>query len=172
MSTNFYRKRVVNENTLKNLHSMLDSMINDNFSEESKNKFDKMLIEFDEGIHICQRAGGWQIAFDHNDGKYYQPSRKSIEEFLTEPNTYIVDEYGNKLSNTDFWTMVDEWNNNPKNKWTSKSYREYEESRGNYDNYYYRDIIEHAEQLFNVQCNDELDFFVDDLRFLVFTDFC
>lgn len=124
-------------------------------------------------VHICKSSFGWQVVFDHNWGKYYQPNRKSLEKFLSEEGTWIEDEYGEKISFDDFWKMVDEHNANPRNNWTSKSYRKYEEeTNGRYLGNYCDEHIRKCKQLFGIDSNGESDFTVDGLRFAVYSCFC
>lgn len=169
MGTNFYRKRILTEEDRQNLHNTLDEFIDNKIDNY---KLSEILENTFEEIHICKRSAGWQVGFDHNDGKYYKPSRKGLEEFLSEPNTYIEDEYGEKISYEDFWKMVDEWNADPRNRWTAESYNEYERSRGNYiDDYIYIDRIDACQSKFGVNCHCTTDFSIDGLRFSVFTNF-
>lgn len=171
MGTNYYRVKPISKEDREELHKKLDEVLN---GEEYRSTFDDLIDEAYEKykIHICKSSFGWQINFDHNWGKYYQPNRKSLEEFLSEPDTWIEDEYGEKISYDDFWKLVKEHNENPRNKWTSKSYREYEKKNGGYyQSPYCTDDMEKCKMMFGVDCNGEYDFEVDRLRFAVFSDF-
>lgn len=57
---------------------------------------------FDE-IHLGKSSMGWQFSFQYNGGQYY----KNVEEMKVwlESKT-ITNEYGDKVSNEQFWTMV------------------------------------------------------------------
>jgi len=155
MGTNFYRRRIPREEdydrmsylvSIKELDTLLD-----------------LLQGFKEKIHICKRSAGWEILFDHNWGKYYKISRKDLENFLSEPGTEIIDEYGKSYTCEEFWNMVDSWNSKPglisdKNTVTSGDY--------------------YACTFEKLRCKEELgidpqynDFKVDNIRFAVFSDF-
>lgn len=170
MGTNYYRIKPISKEDRKELHKKLDEVLDvrgrDYILTEELEK-----IKNRSEVHICKSSFGWQINFDHNWGKYYQPNRKSLEEFLSEQGTWIEDEYGEKISYDDFWKLVKEHNENPRNRWTSKSYREYEKKNGVWHRPYRTDDMEKCKMMFGVDCNGEYDFEVDGLRFAVFSDF-
>lgn len=157
MGTNFYAKRIPTQEQLNEISEFVTNGKLDTAQE--------LISEINERIHICKRSGGWQIGFDHNWGKYYQPNAKSLTEFLDKPNILIVDEYGEEYTFTEFWSMVLEWNANSHNYLTSKSYMD------EYCEYYLcTEDIRRVKEVFNIDtdCND---FEVDGLRFSVYTDF-
>lgn len=169
MGTNYYRRRIPTEDERKKLHERLDELMDGKIQNfEFRDSFDTL----NEKVHICAMSYGWQVCFDHNWGKYYQPNRKDLERFLAEPDTVIEDEYGKRYTSGEFWETVRLHNSSEPNRWTAKTYREYEESRGNYYTSYREEDIRRCESMFGVQCHGELDFSVDGLRFAVFTDFC
>lgn len=171
MGTNYYRVKPISKEDREELHKKLDEVLN---GEEYRSTFDDLIDEAYEKykIHICKSSCGWQICFDHNWGKYYQPNRKSLEEFLSEQGTWIEDEYGEKISYDDFWKFVKIHNENPKNCWTSESYREYEKKNGGYYQHLYRtEDMDKCYMMFGIDCNGETDFEVDGLRFAVYSDF-
>ena len=165
MGTNFYRKKLPTIEEKETLHKLIDKGDLDSLSYK--------LNEYTEAIHLCKRSAGWLIAFDHNNGKYYQPNRKSLEEFLNEPNTTIVDEYGETYTPKDFWEMVDEWNSSRPDLWNGDTYREWEIKEHNKALPDYCSVDrEKVKRLFNIDVpNKGTDFSVDGLRFNVFTDF-
>ena len=112
MGTNFYCKRIPTQDQLK---SIADLVVNEKIDEA----IDK-LHEVNKEIHICKRSCGWQIGFDHNNGEYYQPTRKSLEEFLSQPDIKIIDEYKNEYTYEEFWKEIDTHNADPHNNWDSK----------------------------------------------------
>ena len=99
MGTNFYCKRIPTQEQLK---SIADLVVNKKIDEA----IDK-LHEVNKKIHICKRSCGWQIGFDHNNGEYYQPTRKSLEEFLSQPDIVIFDEYNQKYTPEEFWKEIE-----------------------------------------------------------------
>lgn len=174
MGTNYYRVKKISSHTRDLLQDKLsesisDSLINvDEYIELLKD------VQSTHYVHICKSSAGWQICFDHNWGRFYQPNRKSLEDFLTEKYTYIVDEYGTKITPDEFWKIVDNHNKNVNNNWTNKTYREYEMNNGLYIPAYnsFHDKIAQCEEKFKVDCHGESDFTVDGLRFAVYSDFC
>lgn len=170
--------RQITDEDKKRLHELIDSgnIVGFNDNEETVESYVNGLTQ---EIHICKRSGGWQMCFDHNKGEYYQPNRKSLEEFLSEPNTEIKDEYDNVYSFNEFWEMVDRWNADPKNNWVSKTYNQYEKElnpkseywNSSFQFYIDKTSVDFYRKQFNVEPEDN-DFEVDGLRFSVFTDFC
>lgn len=171
MGTNYYRVKPISKEDREELHKKLDEVLDvrgrDYILTEEIEK-----VKNESEVHICKSSCGWQVNFDHNWGKYYQPNRKSLEEFLSEPGTWIEDEYGEKISYDDFWKFVKEHNENPRNSWTSESYRKWEEETNGrrFPNYCFDDI-QRCKLLFGIDSNGGNDFTVDGLRFAVYSDF-
>lgn len=168
MGTNYYRKRIPTEAERDELHTLFDEYMDGIISE---NVFQERLEQINKEIHICKMSCGWQVCFDHNWGEYYQPNRKDLERFLSEPNTVIEDEYGKRFTPEEFWEIVANHNSRERNKWTAKTYRLWEEARGVFSPLYPEDDIRKCESMFGVQCQGETDFCVDGLRFAVYSDF-
>lgn len=169
MGTNYYRKRIPTEAEREELHTLLDEYMD---GVNSDHVFRERFEQINEEVHICKMSYGWQVCFDHNWGKYYQPNRKDLERFLSEPGTVIEDEYGKRFSPKEFWDLVKEHNSSKHNKFTSKTYREYEKRKGNTTYYLSKEDIKKAKHQFNIDIHDENDFLVDGLRFAVYSDFC
>lgn len=161
MGTNFYCKKIATEEQLNEIANLVCA----NKIDEAIN----MLHVFDNKIHICKRSGGWQIGFDHNDGKYYYPSRKGLEKFLNRDTIQIIDEYGNEYSYEAFWKIVDDWNADETNDWDSACDIAYNMEHG-YTTWICKEDIKKVKELFNIETSTN-DFTVDGLRFNVFTDF-
>lgn len=163
MGTNYYLKRIPTEEDVNKMQTLL--------KEGEYADLEKTLAEeINKEIHICKCSCGWQTCFDHNWGDYWKPDRKSLEEWLSKPNYYIEDEYGEKITAEDFWKMVDERNANPKNHFTSLTYREWEIEHNGYISPLCIEGIKKCKKLFKVKPEDN-DFSVDGLRFAVFSDF-
>ena len=155
MGTNFYRKYIPQKKDYEEMHVLVDN--------KDLDKLGDLLKKFEDSIHICKRSCGWEILFDHNWGKYYKLGRKDLENFLSEPGTIIVDEYGKTYTPTKFWNMIDSWNNTPgliSDKDIVKQ-----------DDYY-------ACTFEKLECKEILgitpeynDFKIDNIRFAVFSDF-
>lgn len=168
MGTNYYRKRIPTQSDREELHALLDKYIEGIVNDwEFRERVEQVLRE----VHICKISFGWQVCFDHNWGEYYQPNRKDLERFLSEPGTVIEDEYGKRYTADEFWDIVKKHNENPRNSLIADSYRDYEISRGRYDRHFIEEYIHRCEVMFGLDCCGETDFCVDGLRFAVYTDF-
>ena len=165
MGTNFYCKRIPTQDQLK---SIADLVVNEKIDEA----IDK-LHEVNKEIHICKRSCGWQIGFDHNNGEYYQPTRKSLEEFLSQPDIKIIDEYNNEYTYEEFWREIDEHNADPHNNRDSKKDIEDigDENERNYPWVICWPDIHKVKEMFDIETSVN-DFYTDGLRWSVFTDFC
>lgn len=185
MGTNYYRVNIPTEDDIKEMHRLIDERKFDSkrgwfvngelVPDDAVTCVQDLIDNCTEEIHICKMSYGWKTCFDHNWGKYYQPNRKSLEEFLKAPNTVIKDEYGDIISYDDFWKMVDERDHGTRadgeEPWISKTYREWERTQGNgYAGWLCREDIQKCEEKFGVKCEDN-DFDVDGLRFAVYSDF-
>ena len=162
MGTNFYCKRIP---TQDQLNSIADLVVNEKIDEA----IDK-LHEVNKKIHICKRYCGWQIGFDHNNGEYYQPTRKSLEEFLSQPGMVIFDEYNNEYTYDEFWKEIDEHNANPRNTWDSKKFTQ-EITISDNSSYICLPDIRKVKELFDIDTSYN-DFYNGGLRWIVFSDFC
>ena len=162
MGTNFYCKRIPTQEQLNSIAKLV-------VSKQIDEAIDK-LNEVNEKIHICKRSCGWQVGFDHNNGEYYQPTRKSLEEFLSQPGMVIIDEYNNEYSYDEFWKEIDEHNANPRNTCDSKKYIE-EQKINDYPSYICWSDIHEVKELFGIDTTVN-DFYNGGLRWSVFTDFC
>lgn len=171
MGTNYYRIKEIPKEKRRALFHILNKELSNKFrGGELEDVLEN--IKKEHYVHICKSSCGWQVCFDHNWGKFYQPSRKSLEAFLSEEGTWIEDEYGEKISYEDFWDMVEKHNGNPRNSWTSKSYEEYErKNRGYYNSPRCIEDICKCLTIFGIDSKGENDFIVDGLRFAVYSDF-
>lgn len=74
----------------RNLEELKD--IIESFEQEEK----------DNTIHIGKCSCGWKFLFNHNNWKYYDYTRESIDRFLRACES-LEDEYGSKISVDEFW---------------------------------------------------------------------
>lgn len=101
-------------------------------------------------IHIGKRSGGWRFLFNHNNWKYYDYSRESIDRFLR--SCYqLKNEYDEILTVDQFWKeYVDDYADG----FTGEDYAYYELNRAKNKN---NDIYPHefvpdliiAQRMFN-----------------------
>ena len=162
MGTNFYCKRIPTQEQLNSIAKLV-------VSKQIDEAIDK-LNEANERIHICKCSCGWQGGFDHNNGEYYQPTRKSLEEFLSQPGMVIFDEYNNEYSYDEFWKEIDEHNANPRNTWDSKKFTQ-EITISDNSSYICLPDIRKVKELFDIDTSYN-DFYNGGLRWIVFSDFC
>ena len=162
MGTNFYCKRIPTQEQLNSIAKLV-------VSKQIDEAIDK-LNEVNEKIHICKCSCGWQVGFDHNNGEYYQPTRKSLEEFLSQPGMVIFDEYNNEYSYDEFWKEIDEHNANPRNIWDSKKFTQ-EITISDNSSYICLPDIRTVKELFDIDTSYN-DFYNGGLRWIVFSDFC
>ena len=162
MGTNFYCKRIPTQEQLNSIAKLV-------VSKQIDEAIDK-LNEVNERIHICKCSCRWQVGFDHNNGEYYEPTRKSLEEFLSQPGIVIIDEYNNEYSYDEFWKEIDEHNANPRNIWDSKKFTQ-EITISDNSSYICLPDIREVKELFNIDTSYN-DFYNGGLRWNVFSDFC
>ena len=162
MGTNFYCKRIPTQEQLNSIAKLV-------VSKQIDEAIDK-LNEANERIHICKCSCGWQAGFDHNNGEYYQPTRKSLEEFLSQPGMVIFDEYNNEYTYDEFWKEIDEHNATPRNTYDSKKFTQ-EITISDNSSYICSSDIRKVKELFDIDTSYN-DFYNGGLRWIVFTDFC
>ena len=162
MGTNFYCKRIPTQEQLNSIAKLV-------VSKQIDEAIDK-LNEANERIHICKCSCGWQVGFDHNNGEHYQPTRKSLEEFLSQPGMVIFDEYNNEYTYDEFWKEIDEHNANPRNTWDSKKFTQ-EITISDNSSYICLPDIRKVKELFDIDTSYN-DFYNGGLRWIVFSDFC
>ena len=162
MGTNFYCKRIPTQEQLNSIAKLV-------VSKQIDEAIDK-LNEVNEKIHICKCSCGWQVGFDHNNGEYYEPTRKSLEEFLSQPGMVINDEYNNEYSYDEFWKEIDEHNANPHNTRDSKKFTQ-EITISDNSSYICLPDIRKVKELFDIDTSYN-DFYNGGLRWIVFSDFC
>ena len=162
MGTNFYCKRIPTQEQLNSIAKLV-------VSKQIDEAIDK-LNEANERIHICKCSCGWQVGFDHNNGEYYQPTRKSLEEFLSQPGMVIFDEYNNEYTYDEFWKEIDEHNANSRNTQDSKKFTQ-EITISDNSSYICLPDIRKVKELFDIDTSYN-DFYNGGLRWIVFSDFC
>ena len=167
MGTNYYRKRILTEDEINKLTSDFRHCISSNTDID---EFKSELDEVTKHVHICKISYGWKVNFDHNWGEYYELNRNSITKFLSEENSYICDEYGDRYTVDEFWAVVDSHNANPKNIYTSELYDEEQRKQGKYVYDYCSEYRSKVKEIFDIDTVNS-DFESDGLRFAVFDNF-
>lgn len=90
MNIDSYWDRIEKNAKERNLEELKD--IIESFEQEEKNNT----------IHIGKCSNGWKFLFNHNNWKYYDYTRESIDRFLRACES-LEDEYGDKISVDEFW---------------------------------------------------------------------
>lgn len=112
MGTNFYAyKKLKKEQKDK----ILQSLENDEYDSVI---FD--INQFSNKVHIGKQSYGWKFLFNPNSFKYYEPTMKSIDEYLRGEDILLEDEYGRKIDIDEFWDMVEK----SKDKLDNKEYNQ------------------------------------------------
>ena len=55
-------------------------------------------------VHLGKSSGGWEFSFQYNGGEYYK-NIEEMKEWLEDKQIY--NEYDEKISNNDFWQLVE-----------------------------------------------------------------
>lgn len=101
MSTNYYLKRKVSAGKKSEIISRI-----------KHDEWDKASELFSEAmkyskIHLGKRSYGWQFVWALNGEKYYKPSQKSINDFLSDEickhGSNLIDEYEREITLDQFW---------------------------------------------------------------------
>lgn len=171
MGTNYYKVYIPTEDEIDELQRDLTRLkeirkgISDESAENVKDHMREILSRANK-VHICKKSWGWKTNFDHNWGKYYKPTKESIDAFLRSPDGYMIDEYGEIIDIDDFWKDTFERDAKP-DVYTSETYR-----KTHPEEHYYlcRDDQRKVKELFGITTYEN-DFESDGLRFAVFSDF-
>lgn len=148
MGTNYYLKKKVTEDDKRIINNLLYRGDYDVW-DQIRNYCDNQ----DNEIHLGKNSWGWKFLFDLNDKKYYSDTKASIDEWLSNPEYEIFNEYGEKLSKDEFWNMVlstmdddhidnKEYHTNPKYDKVCPDWSilerlfGYSKAEGNYGDYY------------------------------------
>lgn len=101
MGTNFYaviKPGTRSKDIIKNSANRVLDALEKNYDEledaimELKDNAEVLMKH--NKVHLGKRSYGWAFLWDLNNGEYYSPTLKSIEEFVKKENATIEDEYG------------------------------------------------------------------------------
>lgn len=158
MSTNFYLQKRI---TQADKDQLIDLINNDKWNESRE-----LLNELTEYIHIGKRAAGWKFKWNAHKFKYFEPSKESLCEWLK--SGIILDEYGNEYSFEEFWkeneSFINDHTGYDLNKW-------YLEGHDRWFNIDYSQFMKPYEQ-YNLNINKYGEFYIDDLRFTIDSEWC
>jgi len=128
MGTNYYL--IKNESKIyKRLLSIINSLnlpnhkVNELISQiESEieefigNSNDKSIYE---KIHLGKQSAGWEFLIDPNELKFYNDEDSFIN-FISQPNSHIISEYGDEISLADFLKLISRKNKHYNDKYCEK----------------------------------------------------
>ena len=154
MGTNYYAVMSLNDDDKKTAKILIE---NDNYDE-----LKDLLNEKCGKIHIGKSSCGWKFLFNWNKGKYYNPLKTSINDFLEQHR--VVDEYGREIALKAFWDMVESKQGGMDNEEYYKKYEEENNCRiGVGESYYNSQLAQYNPKFY--------EFYSDGLRFSTVTDF-
>ena len=154
MGTNYYAVRILDENDKETAKKMID---NDEYE-----KLTELIEDKCKHVHIGKSSCGWKFLFNWNKGKYYDPLKDSINDFLE--SCRIVDEYGREITLEAFWDMIEKKQNGMDNEEYYKKYEEKHDCKiGVEENYYNPQLSQYNPKFY--------EFYSDGLRFSTVTDF-
>ena len=154
MGTNYYAVMSLNDDDKETAKILIE---NDNY-EELKD----LLNEKCSKVHIGKSSYGWKFLFNWNKGKYYDPLKTSINDFLERHR--VVDEYGEEIALEAFWDMVESKQDGMDNEEYYKKYEEENNCRiGVGESYYNSQLAQYNPKFY--------EFYSDGLRFSTVTDF-
>lgn len=101
MGTNYYAVKRVSDIDKENIISL----IRENKLVSANEMLNDLVTS--HRIHIGKSSYGWKFVFNHNNEKYYDLNRDSIDKFLRLDDVILYDEYNREVSINEFWTFVD-----------------------------------------------------------------
>lgn len=148
MGTNFYIKKYMTPEQKK---EVIEKINNDQYDEV------RDIIDEVKDIHIGKRSGGWKFLWDANDFKYFKPTKESLIEWLK--SGQIVDEYDQEFTFDEFWN------------------KELDGFWEGYDMVTYKK--DHPDESYWITYEKEFhgipvtlgEFYIDNLRFSIYSDF-
>ena len=154
MSTNYY---AIDKETVDKLETAKINSLSEVYEANLDHLTDMIEEYYDnrmpEKIHIGKQSMGWQFAFDHNDWKYFDKSKKSILNFLSKCKLY--NEYDDEVDLSHILQLVED----NKNMINNEQY--YSKNRSLYDN-----------SSFLFKQTEFGEFYIDDLLFIESTGWC
>ena len=92
MGTNYYIKKYMTPEQKK---EVIDAINNDQYDEA------RDIMNEVKDIHIGKRSAGWKFLWDANEFKYFEPTKESLIEWLK--SGQIIDEYDQEFTFDEFW---------------------------------------------------------------------
>lgn len=148
MGTNYYIKKYMTPEQKK---EVIDAINNDQYDEA------RDIMNEIKDIHIGKRSAGWKFLWDANDFKYFKPTKESLIEWLK--SGQIIDEYDQEFTFDEFW------NDCLNGFWDGYDAITYKKDHPEIS--YWRKNIS---QFYGIPVTLG-EFYIDDLRFSVSTDF-
>lgn len=93
MGTNFYLKRKLSQEQKEKCNKLI---LDDKYEDAED------ILSYTKPIHLGKRSVGWKFLWNVHNFEYFEPSKKSLLEFLNTPNSIIEDEYHREYSTERF----------------------------------------------------------------------
>ena len=151
MGTNFYLRQKISNDKKELMKSLID-----------QERFDGLQAMIPKDVHIGKRSYGWKFLWNANRFEYFEPTIKSLYEFLKSGDIY--DEYGTKY---DFDTFINKEINITSGydglEWCKEHNEGWRCSREDVDGF---------KNLYNIDVNPAGEFYIEGHRFTTCDDFC
>lgn len=159
MGTNFYLRQKLSEQEKEKAIELLNL-----------NDYDELREMLPKDIHIGKRSCGWKFHWDHNYFQYYKPSKESLIEWLK--SGQIIDEYGDEFTFDQFWNEeIDHFLYEGYDMASFAKKYPHESSVWWDMESRMRELLRRCPELRNIEFSNYGDFYIDNLRFSVLTDF-
>lgn len=155
MGTNFELRERINKEKKEKLKSLID-----------EEKWEDLIDNIPENIHIGKRSTGWKFLWDAHDFRYFNLTKESLIEWLKSGDIY--DEYGEKYTFDQFWNE-EIWFDGL--DW-AEYYEKYEKNPYSYE--YWVGSPEKVSEYwmkYGIVVNNYNEFYIDNLRFTADEDF-
>lgn len=163
MGTNYYRRGLLNEDQKKAFERAIQ--ISDfQKVDEFYNIYKK--------VHIGKASAGWKFLWDANYFQYFEPNKESIYKWLKEG--IIIDEYGKIQPYEEFIKYIEERSKSPYYQHDAFTYEHYCLMEGKPKSNYPRDtrFFDWFTNRYNIDVDIYGEFYIDDMRFTVDSNFC
>lgn len=106
MGTNYYAVRIMDGDEKELAKELIENDQYEVLIDLINEKYSK--------IHIGKKSYGWKFLFNYHNGRYYEATKRSLNDFLSCHS--IIDEYGKEISLESFWRIVEDSKDGMDNK--------------------------------------------------------
>lgn len=130
---------------------VIDAINNDQYNEA------RDIMNEVKDIHIGKRSAGWKFLWDANEFKYFEPTKESLIEWLK--SGQIIDEYDQEFTFDEFWN---DYLNGFRDGYDAITYEK---------DHPVRNYLRQSYTIFHGIPVTLGEFYIDDLRFSIYSDF-